>query len=145
MITKWDLRWLKVAEQIASWSKHPDVKVGCVIVDHMNIQLSGGYNGLPRGLDDSRIHMQDKSVSSTAHAEANAVAAAARKGHALDGGTCYITRPACAQCAALLIQAGIKRVVILNVHPGNKWVESCNIAAQNLAEVGVEYVFYCNG
>lgn len=111
--THWDLRFMELARTISTWSKHPTTKVGCVIVNDLHHQLSGGYNGLPRGVDDSRILDQTPTslnASGTVHAEANAVAAAARHGACLAGGIAYVTRPLCSQCAALLIQAGIKRV-----------------------------------
>jgi dCMP deaminase len=109
----WDTKFLLATKLIASWSKHPNIKVGCVVVDDDHNQLSGGYNGLPRKANDALILNQTKKVSITVHAEANAVAAAARNGHSLKGGTCYVNRPVCAQCAALLVQAGIRRVIAI--------------------------------
>ena len=135
----WDAKFMSVARLIASWSKHPDYKVGCVIADDSHNQLSGGYNGLPRGVDDSRILDQStpSHLSCTVHAEANAVAAAARNGHSLNNSTAYVTMPPCSQCAALLIQAGVKRVVYC-FHPMNKkWTESSIAATEIFWRVGV--------
>lgn len=109
----WDTKFLLSAKLIAQWSKHPTTKVGCVIADSLHSQLSSGYNGLPRGCDDSKILDQTRKISTTVHAEANAVAASARNGHCLRGSICYVTRPVCAQCAALLVQSGVHRVISL--------------------------------
>src|ERR1700733_10470099 len=97
---KWALRFLRVAMEIASWSKDPRHKVGCVIVDDDRNQLSGGYNGFPRRVaDDHRLEDSTHTVAESEkllimiHAEANAVAAAARNGHSIKGSIVYITRP----------------------------------------------------
>jgi len=111
-MTHWDARWLAQARGVASWSRDPRRKVGCIIVDSDNNQLSGGYNGFPRGIaDDNRLNDRDLKLKIVVHAEANAVAGAARNGHSIKGGTAYITHYPCSQCACLLIQAGIQRVV----------------------------------
>lgn len=123
---------------VESWSKHPTTKVGCIIVDDDHNQLSGGYNGLPRVIDDSIILDQDRVFSITVHAEANAVAAGARNGHRLKGGTMYVTKPVCCQCAALLIQAGIKRVVMREGgQMDGKWLQNCKEAAWLMEMAGL--------
>lgn len=110
---KWTGRFLDVAHIIASWSKDPATKVGAVAVSSSRQILAEGYNGLPRHVrdDDSRMQRPAKYLW-TVHAEANLVAHAARNGIKLEGATVYTTHFPCAQCAALLIQAGIKAVVI---------------------------------
>lgn len=109
---KWDLRFLSSAREISSWSKDPRRKVGCVIIDDDYNQLSGGFNGFPRGIaDDHRLDDRPVKNRMIVHAEANAVAAAARNGHSLKDATVYITHAPCPQCACLLIQAGVVRVV----------------------------------
>lgn len=133
----WDRKFINAALLVESWSKHPTTKVGCVIVDDDHNQLSGGYNGLPRGIDDTLILNQEREFSITVHAEANAVAAAARNGHSLKGGTAYITKPICCQCAALLIQAGIKRVFVIGEVTG-KWSDNCREARYLMERAGVE-------
>lgn len=136
-MTNWPKRWMRQALEVAGWSKHPHTKVGCVVVDGENHQVTGGFNGLPRGCDDARILDQSKTVSGTVHAEANAVASAARQ--VMKGTTVYVSEPPCAQCAALLIQAGVKRVVFRkNYTMSAKWVESCREGWDLLIEAGVE-------
>lgn len=127
-----------IAETVASWSKHPHTRVGCVAIDDDKHQRSGGFNGLPRGCNDARLLDQFR-VSSTVHAEANAVAAAART--VMSGTTLFVTEPPCAQCAALLIQAGVK-CIIYKPKPNmtTKWVESFQEAKVILKEAGVQLV-----
>lgn len=131
---------MEVASHIAQWSKDPRRKVGCVIVDADNNQLSGGYNGFPRGIaDDSRLHDRDTKLKMMVHAEANAVAAAARNGHSLKGATVYVNHSPCSQCACLLIQAGIRRVISLEqVGYSKEWETDFQWARILLAEAGVE-------
>ena|SRR3990167_11367258 len=134
---KWDVRFMQVAEQVAGWSKDPRTQVGCVIVDDARNQLSGGFNGFPRLVGDTEERLVDRAtkLQMVVHAEANAVAAAARKGTSLLGGTAYVTREPCSQCTALLIQAGIGRLVYKpgqNMSP--EWVESFKYSQQMLRE-----------
>ncbi len=110
---RWDARFLALAMHIADWSKHRTTKVGCVVVDDDRRIRVTGYNGFPRGVTDLPERLADRPTKLllSVHAEANAVATAARSGVSLAGCTAYITHPPCAACAASLVQAGIKRVV----------------------------------
>lgn len=111
MTAKWDARWMEQAESLALWSKDPRTQVGAVLVRDRR-RLSDGYNGLPPGVGDvpGRMRPPDKYLW-TCHAEANAVATAARHGVSLAGATAYVTRPPCGPCTALLLAAGVARVV----------------------------------
>jgi dCMP deaminase len=141
-LVTWDYKFICVAKLIASWSKHPTTKVGCYIVDDDHNELSSGYNGLPRKVNDKQINNQESQYSITCHAEANAVAKAARKGHALYGGTAYVTAPVCCQCAALLIQAGIKIIHMPAWEfAGPKWSDNCKRAVSLLMEAGVVVIY----
>lgn len=140
MNTDWSARFLSLADHIAGWSKDPSTKVGCVIVDKDRRILATGYNGFPRGVADTDFRLNNRSMkhSMIVHAEANAVSAAARNGVSLHGATAYVTHPCCAQCAALLSQAGVRRVV----HKGElraDWVESATFAQMIFREASVEY------
>lgn len=138
---KWDRRFMQIAYLTASWSKDPNTKVGCVVIDSDFNQLSGGFNGLPRGIADSpdRLANRDIKLLYIVHAEANAVAAAARNGHSLKGATCYVTRRPCCQCASLLIQAGVAVVVVPNRTDEKRWLENVEAAERVLVEAGVTY------
>src|ERR1039457_4733777 len=134
----WDRKFIDMAVLVSSWSKDPSTKVGCVIADSDHAQLSEGFNGFPRGIaDDERLHQREIKYRLIVHAEANAIAAAARNGHGLKGATAYVTFCPCPQCAALLIQAGIVRVVtIAGVRPGH-WLGECAIATWLVCGAGV--------
>lgn len=110
MAGKWTDRFLRIAAEVAAWSKDPRTKVGAVAVIARRI-VGTGYNGLPEGVRDliERMLPPDK-YRWTCHAEANLVATAARS--VLAGATVYVTHHPCSQCAALLIQAGVKRVIV---------------------------------
>ena len=97
----WDRKFIEMAVLVSSWSKDPSTKVGCVIADSDHAQLSEGFNGFPRGIaDDERLNQREIKYRLIVHAEANAIAAAARNGHGLKGATAYVTFCPCPQCAA---------------------------------------------
>ena len=138
----WTARFMDVARLTASWSKDPNEKVGCVLVLDKNV-LAGGFNGFPRGIvDNERLNDRDVKLQLIVHAEANAIASAARHGHSVKGATAYITRPPCTQCAALLIQAGISVVYHLPGNPLSKWVANHEAACKMLNEARVAVIPY---
>ena len=139
-MNNWDKKFLDVAILVSSWSKDPSTRVGCVIADDDHNMLASGYNGFPRGIaDDDRLHDRETKYRLIAHAEANAVASAARNGRALKGGTAYITLPPCSQCAALLIQAGVRQVVFLKSVNMDRWAADWATARGLLYEAGVQF------
>lgn len=87
-------------------------RVGAVVALDGRI-CATGYNGAPRGLDhcDHRFDPANEGCRDATHAEANAVAFAARTGVALEGATLYTTLSPCLACAMLIVNAGIARVV----------------------------------
>jgi len=104
----WD--WaVEMARHVAKLSKDPSSQVGAVIFDDKRRVVSCGYNGLPRGVEDSPVRLQDRETKykMILHAERNAMAFATGK---LDGATLFCTHPCCTQCAAQIIQMGIKHV-----------------------------------
>jgi dCMP deaminase len=131
-----------LAENISSWSKDPSSQVGCVIARPDGTIASVGYNGLPRDVDDTVERLSDRAVkySMTVHAEANAIVHAHQR---LDGCTAYtFPFPPCAPCAALLIQAGISRVVSPAPHFGAtvRWGDSFMLAMEMFNEAAVKFV-----
>lgn len=108
-------------------------------------QLSGGYNGFPRGVTDSAEILANRELKYKiiVHAEANAVASAARNGHSLKGGTMYTTMFPCSQCAALIIQAGIKCVVYVeNKDYEARWADNIATSQAMFQEVGMQVIRY---
>jgi dCMP deaminase len=110
----WDRYFMDLAQHAASRATCSRKHVGCVLVSTTNRVLVTGYNGSISGLshcDDSGHDMLDGHCARTVHAEANAVADAARRGVALSGSVAYVTALPCWPCAKLLFQAGAHRVV----------------------------------
>jgi dCMP deaminase len=143
---KWDLRFLQLAAELAKWSKDPSTKVGCVIFDNDKTQLSSGFNGFARGVkdDEARYNHRDTKYKMIVHAEANAIATAARKGHRLLGANLYTTNFPCSQCCALIIQAGIERVICYDPTEDYKsrWLEDIKLSTCMMSEAGVVYKTY---
>lgn len=109
----WDQYFLELAHQVASRSTCDRAHVGAVLVLDKNI-LSTGYNGSIRGLDhcDDVGHlMEDNHCVRTVHAEANAIASAARHGVSVKNAVLYVTHFPCWLCFKLIANAGISKVV----------------------------------
>ena len=104
---------MKIAYDVATRATCDRKHIGAVIVINKAI-LSTGYNGAPCGLphcDDVGHEIVDGHCIRTVHAEANAIAQAARNGVAINGADIYTTASPCYDCFKLIINAGIKRVV----------------------------------
>ena len=143
-LDKWDLRFFKLAQEVRSWSKDPGTKVGCVLVKDKRI-LATGYNGFPANLSDSLelYNKRDYKLAITVHAECNALFNAAKNGVDVSGCIAYVTFPPCSQCAAALIQSGVKTVVCPNPLDGPvRWRETFKIGSDILTEAGVTTLYY---
>ncbi|MBQ7056461.1 MAG: dCMP deaminase family protein [Bacteroidaceae bacterium] len=105
-----DRRYLRMAKIWAENSYCQRRQVGALIVKDKMI-ISDGYNGTPSGFEN--VCEDDNNVTKpyVLHAEANAITKIARSGNNSDGATLYVTDSPCIECAKLIIQAGIKRVV----------------------------------
>ena len=114
MNNKWDIRFIKLAMHIATWSKDPSTKVGAVIVDTQNRIISVGFNGYPHGIQDDDLDDRESKLLKIIHAEQNAICQAARLGISLMGSTLYCRMTPCRTCAMLIINCGINRVVCEN-------------------------------
>lgn len=99
-----------LAECVAGWSKDPSTQVGAVIADEHHRILAVGYNGFPRGIDDSEERLNDRQTkyAHMVHGEVNAILNATR-----DVSNCvlYVTLFPCVECTKLIIQSGIREVV----------------------------------
>lgn len=140
MIDKWDVRFLELAETVATWSKDPSTQVGCVIADPETNRIMGlGFNGFPRGMCDHRELYDDRPTkySRTIHAEVNAVL----NSSSTVGCTAYVTAPPCCSCALVLIQSGIERVVSRTPSRDliSRWGEDFDKTAGFFNEVEIEY------
>ena len=107
---RFDQRYLEMARIWAQNSYCERRKVGALVVKDGMI-ISDGYNGTPSGFEN--VCEDDNGVTKpyVLHAEANAITKLARSNNNSEGATIYITASPCIECAKLIIQSGIKRVV----------------------------------
>lgn len=140
MSTKWDQRFLKLAEHISGWSKDPSTKVGCVVVGEDREIRSTGFNGFPRGIADDAARLEDREQKYPliCHAEENAIMHAARIGLSLKGCTAYVTWPPCTRCARSLIQAGVVEVVYPEeIEVPERWMADFDMSTNMMSEAGL--------
>ena len=141
MSAKWDRRFLDLATHIASWSKDPSTKVGCVVVGSDREIRSTGFNGFPRGIDDDDDRLTDraKKYPLICHAEENAIMHAARIGMTLKDCVAYVTWPPCSRCARSLIQAGVAEIVFPDgCEIPERWQVDFDTSFGMLQEAGVK-------
>lgn len=105
-----DQRYLKMANIWAQNSYCKRRQVGAILVKDKMI-ISDGYNGTPSGFENICEDENNKTKPYVLHAEANAITKVAKSNNSSDGATLYVTSSPCLECAKLIIQAGIKRVV----------------------------------
>ena len=112
----WDQYFLKLAMLASERATCPRMHCGCVLVKNKNV-ISTGYNGSIPGdehCEDIGCLIVDNHCVRTVHAEMNALVQAARRGHAVEGATAYVTNMPCTTCAKSLITAGVTRVVVFS-------------------------------
>lgn len=142
---EWHRRFLALAAFFSTWSKDPSTKVGACIVDDQRRVLGLGFNGFPRGVNDDEARYLDREVKyrMVVHAEANAILNATKS---VEGATLYVTFPSCCDCAKLIIQSGIKRVIWQGNWQevcgdrGARWASSIISAIIMYEEAGVEVI-----
>jgi dCMP deaminase len=100
------------------WSENSHCKrnqVGCLIVKDRQI-ISDGYNGTPSGFPNECEDCNNNTLPTVLHAEANAITKIAKSTNSAEGATLYVTLSPCFDCAKIIIQAGIKRIVYMEVY-----------------------------
>lgn len=110
-----DERYLRMAR---IWSENSYCRrrqVGALIVKDKMI-ISDGYNGTPSGFDNVCENPEGSTFPYVLHAEANAITKVARSNNSSEGSTLYVTASPCMECAKLIIQAGIRRVVFAEMY-----------------------------
>ena len=107
---KFDKSYIKMAFVCANNSYCERRKVGALLVKDRMI-ISDGYNGTPSGFENVCEDENNNTKSYVLHAEANAITKVAKSHNSSEGSTLYVTDSPCIECAKLIIQSGIKRVV----------------------------------
>lgn len=136
----WDQVFLRLAKEVASWSKDPSTKVGAVAVGPKRNVLAQGYNGFPRGIFDYAERYNDKPTKYmyVVHAEMNVIYNATYNGVSLDGASLYVYGlPPCSECAKGIIQVGIKEIITETQGIPKKWEDSWNFSKSMFDEAGV--------
>jgi len=140
----WDTRFLDLAEHISAWSKDPSKKIGAVAVGAQRQILAQGYNGFPRGIDDTtdRYDNREEKYKLVVHAEMNVIYNASYNGVSLNGSTLYVHGlPVCSDCAKGIIQVGVKNVIMRKAKTPDVWLESWKRTETMFKESGVYYGF----
>jgi len=143
-IIKWDKRFIAMAALVSTFSKDPSTKCGAIIADQNHRVISMGFNGFPAGISDEEALYHDRTEKylRVIHAEKNAILFAARD---LGGCTLYvIPLPPCSQCAGMIIQSGISRVVTIRPSDehNERWGHSIKVTQRMFGEAGVEMEYF---
>jgi dCMP deaminase len=118
---RYDRVYLKMAETWASLSHCNRKQVGALIVKDGMI-ISDGYNGTPSGFDNCCEDDDGNTHWYVLHAEANAILKVSKSTNSALGATLYLTLSPCKECAKLILQAGITRVVFKNEYKDNSGI-----------------------
>lgn len=110
-----DSRYLRMAQIWAENSYCKRRQVGAILVKDKMI-ISDGYNGTPVGFENVCEDENDHTKPYVLHAEANAITKVAQSNNSSNNATLYVTSSPCIECAKLIIQAGIKRVVFGEIY-----------------------------
>lgn len=133
-VERYDRAYLRMAQQWAQLSHCKRKKVGALIVKDRMI-ISDGYNGTPSGFENECEDENGETKWYVLHAEANAILKVAGSTQSCKGATLYLTLSPCRDCAKLIHQAGIKRLVYIRKYSDTSGLEF-------LAKAGVEISHY---
>ena len=134
---QFDIRYIQMARVWATNSYCKRRQVGALIVKDRMI-ISDGYNGTPSGFENECEDENNRSKPYVLHAEANAITKVAKSNNSSEGATLYITASPCMDCAKLIIQAGIIRVVYADEYriiDGIELLEKASIEVVQLSSV----------
>jgi dCMP deaminase len=128
-----DKVYLRMAKEWSENSYCKRSKVGCLVVKNKTI-ISDGYNGTPTGFPNECEDCNNKTLPLVLHAEANAITKLSQNTVTSQGATMYITLSPCYECAKLIIQSGIKRIVFSEFY---RITDSLEL----LSQAGIEIVY----
>lgn len=134
----WNQYFMNIAEQVATRSTCSRKNVGAVIVRDKTI-LSTGYNGSLRGAphcDDAGHDMENDHCVRTVHAEANAVAQAAKHGVRIDEAEIYVTASPCLTCFKLIANSGIRKIYYKEFYRDERITQYAHQAGVTLVYMG---------
>lgn len=139
------IKYYRLARYLAHlFSKDPSTKVGALFLAPKSFEiLSAGYNGMPRGIDESKAERWARPLKYklVEHAERNGMYNANRRGIALEGAIAIVCLFPCHDCARGLIQSGVSAVVTAEPKlSDDRWDESFAVSRQLLLEAGIELI-----
>lgn len=133
---QFDIRYLQMARIWANNSYCNRRKVGALIVKDRMI-ISDGYNGTPVGFENECEDQHNQTKPYVLHAEANAITKVAKTNNSSEGSTLYITASPCMECAKLIIQAGIIRVVYSDPYRNKEGIELLERAKVEICQIEI--------
>jgi dCMP deaminase len=142
-MNKWKARFIHLAYHIAEWSKDPNTKCGAVITEGNRV-ISLGFNGFPMNTNDAPALYtnREEKYRRVIHAEKNAILFAQRP---LVCCTMYVVPiPPCSQCAGMIVQTGITRVVTIKPSPAHveRWGDDIDSTIKMFDEAGIVMEYY---
>lgn len=139
-----DQRYLAMARIWSQNSYCNRRQVGAIIVKNQMV-ISDGYNGTPSGFENQCEDGDNKTKPYVLHAEANAITKVARSNNSSDGSTLYVTASPCIECAKLIIQAGIKRIVYAEKYHNTDGLDLLERANIEVVHIEKELISVRNG
>jgi len=136
-----DKRYLEMALIWAKNSYCVRRQVGALIVKEKMI-ISDGYNGTPSGFENKCEDDNNVTKPYVLHAEANAITKVAKSHNSSENSTLYVTTSPCMECAKLIIQSGIKKVVYCNKYPKTDGLDLLKRAGIELVYIDLEHDIY---
>lgn len=140
-LSSWDTYFYEDCPHVARKSKDPSRKIGA-IATRDNLTVLTGFNGFPRGVNDTIAERYSKQFKNlhTVHAEANLVSLAAGEGISLKGTTVYCSLHPCLPCANLMIQAKVARVVCpkMVIEPEGEEIYWFQLSREVMLEAGIQ-------
>jgi dCMP deaminase len=138
-------KYMQVANFKANlFSKDPSTKVCALIIAPDSFQeLSSGYNGMPRGINDYNMDRWNRPAKYmwVEHAERNAIYNASRRGTPIENAIMIVNKFPCADCSRAIIQCGIKAVITYKPVDDPKWNKSWEIAQEMLGEAKINVIY----
>lgn len=141
-IPSWDDYAVNLLRNISSRSQDPDTKVGCVILDTKKRIVGTGYNSPPSGVDlDMHEKERPNKYNYMIHAEVNAILYAEKD--KLEDSTLYVDFLPCVECAKIICQVGVRRVVYCTDYKSKAKNANHDIAVDMLERKGIILEKYC--
>lgn len=133
---KYDSLYMNIANSFAEMSFAERKKVGAIAVKNGNI-IGHGWNGMPSGWTNE-CEIDNVTKPQVLHAEMNLISKLAKGTESSEGATVYVTLSPCIECAKLMLQAGIKRVVYQEKYRDDTGIKFLSLSGVEVYEKGLE-------